>query len=497
MKKLLAFGVFISLSILLWSGCLGPLSPIVVRVATTDTIYASTSDGYIWGDSTTYSTARSTSADCNDTWSEASIGQRYNTSNWHYYVRRTYLSFDTSGIPDDATVSSATLYVKAKEDNSSTDFEVKVYRYAWSSALCSSREANYDGAYGGSATLEGTLRNTADGWAPGAYYSMAVSTAGINVTGDTRYCLVSSRDVNNNAPTQSESVLIYTANETGTGSDPYLEVVYTVATATPTDTDTPTATATDTSTPTPTDTVTPTATNTLTPTATNTATPTATPTDTSTPTPTPLCPVAILDDTTWGPGLVNVDCNVGIGTNTTLTITAGTTVQMMGDYRIDVQGTLYAVGTVTEPITFTHATEVTKSAWAYIYLRGDPSTLEYCNIYYGRGVNDEAGSTLRYCKVMTCAYGLATMSASDVASCTFQYDTYGLLMYLEASPVISYCNILSNTWNAYMDQITSVAIPDCWWGSDPPDDALIWDYGDDFTLGLIDTTGQAAGWIDW
>ena len=195
---------------------------------TTATYYSEAADGHIRGLSTSYATARSTSTDTDIASTANTVGQTL-AGGTNYIIFRGFLSFDTSAIPDDATIDSATLGVCADADNSTTDFNVQVYRYAWVETLDGNREANYDGAYGGSATLEGTLRNTADGWSSGTFYTLAVDTAGINKTGDTKYALVSSRDVGNNTPTGSESVNWRSGDYAGTTSDPYLEVTYTEA----------------------------------------------------------------------------------------------------------------------------------------------------------------------------------------------------------------------------------------------------------------------------
>lgn len=192
---------------------------------TTDTFTGGTGDGQITGGSATYATARATSSASNDSSTGAQVGQRWSGS--LYTVDRAFLVFDTSSIPDDATVTAATLYITAGGDGSTTDFLVQVYRFAWADTLASNREANYDGAYGGSATLEGTLRDTAAGWVDGTQYSMAVDPAGINLTGTTRYTLVSSRDVAGNTPTGQESVQLRTADHGTPGSRPQLEVTYT------------------------------------------------------------------------------------------------------------------------------------------------------------------------------------------------------------------------------------------------------------------------------
>lgn len=183
-------------------------------------------DGYIYGaDGSTYANARNTSDGGSTAGTADYVGQDKVGSTYTCY--RGYLSFDTSGVDDSLDVESATLNVCADADASTTNFLVQVYRYAWTEALADAgnREANYDGAYGGSATLEGTLRDTAAGWSSGTYYSLAVSAAGINKTGDTKYALVSKEDVDNSAPDNAEYVQYRTADYAGTGSDPYLSVV--------------------------------------------------------------------------------------------------------------------------------------------------------------------------------------------------------------------------------------------------------------------------------
>jgi len=193
---------------------------------TTDTFTAATDDGRIQGASNSYATARATSLSSDDTSTTADVGQSFSTPT--YRVNRTFVRFDTSAIPDDAIVSAASLLITADADNSVTDFLVEVYRFAWASTLAANREADYDGAYGGSATLEGTLRDTSAGWSSGTQYSLAVDPSGVNLSGYTGYALVSSRDVANAAPSGLEQVAIRTADH-GTAADrPKLEVIYTV-----------------------------------------------------------------------------------------------------------------------------------------------------------------------------------------------------------------------------------------------------------------------------
>ncbi len=173
------------------------------------TTFAGTRAG-ILGISSVYATARSTSTGSDD---DNAIGQTT-----QFRILRSFLSFDTSSIPDDATITSAELHVVAGANYSATDFNVQCYQFAWAAPLLTYREANYDGAYGASATLEGTLRNTADGWVDGTEYSMAVNVAGINLTGTSNYTLVSSLDVAGTAPSGSQHVIVTSV---------HLEIVYT------------------------------------------------------------------------------------------------------------------------------------------------------------------------------------------------------------------------------------------------------------------------------
>lgn len=480
---------------------LGQPTPLV-RMATIDTFYGTTDDGYILGEAGTYAAARSASDSCHNTSMWLQVGQQ----GGYFYVFGSYLEFDTSAIPDTATVVSATLRVAGALDVSGADFDVLAYNVAWAEGLCdvTLREINFDARYGVTATLEGTITNTV-WWVSGTVYSLAVSPALVSLTGSTRYSVVSGEDVNNSSPAGSEYVYIFSANFAGTSMDPVLEVSYTVPTPTPTDTltptvtDTPTPTPTDTLTPTPTatDTLTPTPADTLTPTSTPTNTPTATPT--STPTVTPACAYAVSSNATWGPGIVRLRCSVGIQTGVYLTITAGTELAMTGNLHWDVDGSLYAVGTAAEPITFTRELTTSAGTWGPIWVRdGGAATLQYANIYYGQGVNDYSGVSMRYCNVMTNTYGLATLAASDVMSSTFQYNGIGLLMYYDGAPSISACNVLDSvTHDAEVQQDTSVTVSGCWWGADPPDDGKVTDFYDEFTRGVLDRSYDAVGWVAW
>jgi len=457
MARWLAFGLTL---LVLLTACFlvrGPVCPGDVRAATITTIVADTDDGRVAGVSTVYTTARSTSTACLAGGSGSlAYGQRLFSS--EYYVWQGYVGFDTSGLVG-GSVSTATMCVYLGADTSTTDFQLLLYRWAWSSPLCTYTETNYDGTYGGSSVLEGVLFDTASGSLSGTWRCVSVDPAGVNRSGYTRYSWVSDRVVSNTIPTGNEYVFVY---PTESGNAPYLSVSWTEPTPTPTSSPTPTRTP--------------------------------------TPTVTPICPALVSSNTTWGPGTVRISCNVGVTNGVTLTLAAGTEVRFIGQPGVDVAGKLYAVGTSANPITLTHDTGVMTGSWGYLYLRGQPSVLDYVNVLYGGGVNDEAGSTFTHCNFKTNMYGLALRGpqVTTVTSCTLQYNDVGLLPYGYSVPVMSASNVLSNTlWDACLVQEDSVTASGCWWGAATPPAAKVWDYSDDFRLGIMAQDAPAGAWVVW
>lgn len=192
-------------------------------------IYAAADDGYVQGLALgDYATARAASTSSNATDATAFIGQRFSSP--FYTVNRALEWFDTTvtNIPAAATITGVVLGVTAATDSSTTDFVIKVYQFNWASPIADEQEANYDGAYGGSATAEGTLRDTASGWTTDTEYTMSVDPANIDTTNGTGYALVSEEDVNNSAPTGNEYVAYCTADDATESKRPYLDVTYTL-----------------------------------------------------------------------------------------------------------------------------------------------------------------------------------------------------------------------------------------------------------------------------
>ncbi|MCF8297349.1 MAG: immunoglobulin domain-containing protein [Saprospiraceae bacterium] len=104
----------------------------------------------------------------------------------------------------------------------------------------------------------------------------------------------------------------------------------------------------------------------------------------------------ISSDTYWDADTIKVTCDVTINNGATLIINPGTYVEIQGQYKIDVQGTINAVGTADEIITFSikdttnfSNMSVETGGWKGIQfnstpLTNDTSKLVYCKIVYGK-----------------------------------------------------------------------------------------------------------------
>ncbi len=94
-------------------------------------------------------------------------------------------------------------------------------------------------------------------------------------------------------------------------------------------------------------------------------------------------------DTTWtGVDTVKVVGNIYVDNGKTLTIDPGIYAEFQGHYKIQVYGTLLAVGTASERITFTAADQQTgwnRLVFNTISPSNDSTRIVYCILKYGRG----------------------------------------------------------------------------------------------------------------
>jgi len=195
----------------------------------TDTWFTSIeSDMDIFTGGTSYATVHNaTSGDMEDEGATTMIiGQRKIGAGYEIY--RGFVFFDTSSVPDDAIITSATLKLTGYVDCSDTNFDIVIQNGQpdypnYPDLLPTDYNCTYYSGIGGSFNTSGysydpdgigiVLTPTGRGW--------------INKAGITKLCLRSSRDKDYVAPTGNEYVGVYTY-EYGMGLQPKLEVTYTI-----------------------------------------------------------------------------------------------------------------------------------------------------------------------------------------------------------------------------------------------------------------------------
>jgi hypothetical protein len=194
--------------------------PIVIDP--TLTVYSSSNDGYIYTSNSNYYTTRNaTSGTVASSASTLYIGQRKFGST--YFIYRGFVMFNTTALPSNAYIDSATVSLYKNSDYSTTDFSITAQNgqptYPHSPLQSTDYNKNYYSGDGGSLNTSGFGNG---------YNSISLNGNGIgwlNKTGWTKLCLRSNKDINGSAPTGNEFVIVY-ANEQGSGYQPKLVVTY-------------------------------------------------------------------------------------------------------------------------------------------------------------------------------------------------------------------------------------------------------------------------------
>lgn len=195
------------------------------------TFSSSNQDGMISrDDDATYAASRNTSTGSVYAAGSANavVGQLYLDS--LYYLDRGFLFFDTSSIPDTATIDSAVLSIYVSANYSTTDFNVTIQKGITATYPHNPLQTSdyYTELYTGA----GGTRSTSDITALD-YFNITLSATGegwISLNGETKLVLRSSNDISNVAPTGAEYLFYYTY-EKGSAYAPKLYVTYTVTTA--------------------------------------------------------------------------------------------------------------------------------------------------------------------------------------------------------------------------------------------------------------------------
>ena len=190
----------------------------------TETFYSATSDGDLRRSATSYSTVRDYSTGTLSISATIfTLGQYLTGGN--YLIYRGFVFFDTSNLPDDATIVNATLSLYKYGDQSDNDFDIVVQN----GQPTYPREPLVAGDYNRTYYLDngGSLDTTAF---TSGYNDITLDENArenwIRKDNTTKLCLRSSNDIDNIAPTGKEYVYIR-SSESGSGFQPRLTVTWT------------------------------------------------------------------------------------------------------------------------------------------------------------------------------------------------------------------------------------------------------------------------------
>ena len=193
-----------------------------VVIDPTLTVYTSSNDGYIYTNNANYNTVRNaTSGTVGSSATTLYLGQRKFGST--YFIYRGFLMFNTTALPSNAYIDNATISLYKNSDYSTTDFLLTVQNgqptYPHNPLQTTDYNKDYYSGNGGSFNTSGF---------GSGYNNINLNTNGIswlNKSGWTKLCLRSNRDINGNAPTGNEFIIVY-ANEQGSGYQPKLVINY-------------------------------------------------------------------------------------------------------------------------------------------------------------------------------------------------------------------------------------------------------------------------------
>jgi RHS repeat-associated protein len=171
------------------------------------------------------------------------FSQAYMSSTGYLGIGRVFLPFDTSGIPDTATIDSATLYVypqDKRDDFNDAYAYLNVYQgFQASPASVSSSDVDDCGDAVTNPT-SGSSNADITGIATTTYLPFALNSTAlgwISKTGYTKLCLREGHDSTDNEPVNNAGVWlysgigIYTSEASGASHDPYLDIAYTMPSA--------------------------------------------------------------------------------------------------------------------------------------------------------------------------------------------------------------------------------------------------------------------------
>jgi len=192
------------------------------------TFYSTDSDGSLWYYADSYNTVHdgNSAIVLFDAALILYIGQYYTDGpSTEFGIHRGGLFFDTSGLPDTALITSATLSLKGFGDKSDRDFDITVVN---GSVLDDPLQVTDYGDLLNQTTSGGSFDTSGFFVSPTDYNDIPLNNIGIgwiSKTGMTKFGLRSSFDIAANAPSGNEYVQVY-ANENGPPCVPKLVVTW-------------------------------------------------------------------------------------------------------------------------------------------------------------------------------------------------------------------------------------------------------------------------------
>lgn len=193
------------------------------------TFYAGTGDGLLSSQGASWAGAQSGAAAADSSATTATLGQTFLDltgigGGYLYGTYQYFLAFDTSGIPDDDVVNSATLSLWCTSKLGASEWQVEATSYNWGGTLETGDWRNASD-YGGLAVRASRSISTI---ATGQYNALTDWSLGSTISkAGTTYLLLCSSQFDGIAPGSYDLATFSTADQTGTTNDPKLEVTTT------------------------------------------------------------------------------------------------------------------------------------------------------------------------------------------------------------------------------------------------------------------------------
>jgi hypothetical protein len=174
------------------------IKPAKALLTATIPIVGGSNDGYVTGYSeNSYSEARQAGVSSSTSETYLAVGQSYAYGAWGVF--RTFLKFNTTAIPAQATIVSAVLKIYISSDYSYTDFYIQVCPWTGDTPIGTEDFLQWQSTIYGSISTSGI----GTGWK-----NITLSTGAVKLADYTRLCLISSRDISATPPTTLEYVCV-------------------------------------------------------------------------------------------------------------------------------------------------------------------------------------------------------------------------------------------------------------------------------------------------